>query len=273
LEFSLIYNSIQTATDISEVEALFSLLRHNEVITPTLFLCLKESLSFLYELQSSIYSGAARTLRCILETAIEACEFQSQKHRPKLMEIIEGFPPDKMKELKEEEKIRELRSLLGKYNAWISFKESYVIHEQTKRIAPSFVERVNRLKKREFFSDSPKISDDIKTTYETLCDYVHPSSERIEHHMENYGTFVPRLNSEDFAKINELSLKTFDIVQFIYIKAMAHFLGFEDAKKFLEELWMSIETPKKIPASFLKHPHVSKLSQNIIWEDDQTKLD
>ena len=55
--------------------------QYNEVVTPTIMLCADEFEIFMSELQAGAYSGAARTLRCILETAVEACEFQTDGHR------------------------------------------------------------------------------------------------------------------------------------------------------------------------------------------------
>ena len=58
------------------------LIKYNEVVTPTMRLCVASSIFFITELQTAGYNGAARTLRCMLETAVEACEFQTQENRP-----------------------------------------------------------------------------------------------------------------------------------------------------------------------------------------------
>ena len=78
-------------------------------------------------------------------------------------------------------------------------------------------------------------------------------------------------NPEDFITMYKLSIKTLGIVQFLYIKTMAHFLDFKDANEFLKDLSMDIQIPTKLPASFLTLPHTSKLCRNITWEMETKK--
>ncbi len=246
------------------------MVKHNEVITPTFFLCVKEFFIFHYELQSSLYFGCARSLRCILETALEACDFQSQKHRPLLDDLFAQYlEVSKTTSVSDKEKL--LNKLLFKNNGWVAFKESYKIREEAKRIAPSFKEMVNRLKSRNFFSEAPMISDELKEIYEKLSDFVHPSSERIEKQMEKRPEQIPRYNNEDFMTMYNMSLKVLDITQFIYIEAMSRFLGYKKANDFLRELSVAVTLTKKEESSFLKLPHVSKLARRIRWKTETKK--
>lgn len=200
-------------------------------------------------------------MRCILETAVQACDFQSESDRPTYEELIKEYdllvktPNGQEKTL----------SFMMRHNAWAAFLERYRVYEQTKRIAPSFRERVNRLKSREIFQEAPQFTDVLKRTYETLSDYVHPSSKKMERQLELRALLVPRFDSKEFDVIYALSLKTIDIVQFLYVKALSQFFGFEDAKEFLKALAKIVEFPSEIAASFLRLPFSKRLSGRITW--------
>lgn len=150
--------------------------------------------------------------------------------------------------------------------------ERYKIYEQTKRIAPSFKELVNRLNSRELFQETPQIVDAMKMTYEELSDYVHPSFTRIEKRSLKGKAFIsPRFDSGNFNVIFELGLKTLDIVQFLYIKSMSHFFDYKNAKEFLRDTSQYFGLPMEIANLFLTLPFSSKLSEGIRWHLIQKK--
>jgi len=241
---------------------LHKFLACNEVMTPTIWLCANEFAAFLSELQAAVYSGAARTLRCILETAVEACNFQTERSRPVSKMLLKEYRLIAEKPKRKEK----LQLLLIQYNAMASFMERYRIYEQTRRIAPSFKELVNRLKSREVFEEAPQIVDDLKRVYETLSDYVHPSSVKIRRLIERKESPFPRFDSDDFDTFFQLGLKAFDIVQFLYIKSMSHFFGFRNAKAFLKNFAQMIVLGKSVAPSFLNLPHTKRISSGIRWK-------
>jgi hypothetical protein len=79
-------------------------------------LCINEFYVFLSELQTATYNVSARSLRYILETALDACDFQSDVNRPNLSRYMNAL----------ENGIFE-RYLMHN-NAWTSFIERYRIY-------------------------------------------------------------------------------------------------------------------------------------------------
>lgn len=236
-----------------------SLLSYNEVMSPTMELCINEFLVFLSELQIAGYSGAARTLRYILETAVEACEFQTQGNRPTFGLLLTEHSSFATLPKKK----RKLHSLLLKYNAWTAFMERYKIYKKTKRIAPTFREEVNNLNSRQLFQEAPHVSEELKNTYEVLSDYVHPSSAKFESAIEHKKPSLPRFDPKEFDIIYELGLKTLDIVQFLYLESMAFFFDFKTGKKFLEHYARLYRFPSKRGTLFLKLQFSRHISEGI----------
>jgi hypothetical protein len=261
LEFNVVANVFRNLKKRADWEPMVTVISHNEVIRPTLFLCIRELNTFLYELQIASYNGAARTLRCIIETALEASDFQTQEHRPKFSELIDHYY--ELDEKQSSGKNNGLESVMLQHNAWVAFKERYKIHEQTKRIAPSFRELVNRLNSREFFIEAPEVNNALKEIYERLSDFVHPSSERIERQMEINPSPIPRFKKEQLTVMYELSIQILDIVQFLYIKSMSHFLNYNSCKELLRDLSESAVESKEIAPLFFKLPIVSDMLKQI----------
>lgn len=226
-------------------------------------LCINEFMIFLSELQAAGYMGAARTLRRILETAVEACDFQTERDRLTFEKLLKEH--SLLANLSKRE--RKLDSLLSKHNAWASFMERYRIYERTKRIAPTFKEQVNSLNSRQIFQETPKISDELKRTYEILSDYVHPSSAKFEKAMEKtHGPFfLLSYDPEKFDTMYELGVVTFDMIQFLYLISMAFFFDFKTTDEFLKDLAKRVEFKRKQEASFLMLPFSRHLSEGINW--------
>jgi len=235
---------------------------YNEVLTPTLFLCIKEFYDFLSELQVAAYDGAARTLRCILETATEACEFQTEDNRATCTNLMEKYYA-----VVSSRGRKRFERLLVDYNAWVAFMERYRLYEKTKRIAPTFKELVNNLKSRELFQEAPKASDEFKNIYEKLSDYVHPSSTKFADMIEKKKRPSFRsFKAKEFDTIWELGLKTLDLVQFLYIKSIAYFFDFKNGKDFLKDLSKRQIFSTKIAADFfLSLPFSKRLSSRVKW--------
>lgn len=193
-------------------------------------------------------------MRCILETAVQACIFQSEKNRPTYVTLKEEYDllagmPDKN---------QRMESLLMRHNARAAFRESYRIYEQTKR-SPSFTVLVNKLNSREIFKEAPKAADYLKLTFERLSKYVHPSLQRIDRTLGPKAV-IPHFDSEEFDAIYESGIMALDMVQFLYIKAIAHFNNVKDIKRFLVEMSKMLGLPSEIATSFLKLPFSKRLS-------------
>lgn len=229
--------------------------KKNEIISSSLLLCINEFANYLYELQVGTYSGAARTLRYILETAIDACEFQTDKKRLRINDLINKATSKD-----------DIKSFLEYNNSQIAFLERYKIYEKTKRIAPTFRELINELNSREIFSESPKISDTFKQLYEKLSDYVHPSLKKIESHIKKPKMLLPNYIEEEFFNIYELSLQVIDVVQFLFIKTLYYYNNFKNGKDFLNDLSKNIKIQSSLKNYFLVLPYTKKLSKNIKWE-------
>lgn len=244
-------------------DELYTLLSYNEVMSPTADLCMDEFVVFLSELQVAGYSGAARTLRYILETAVEACEFQTERNRPTFGMLVK----EHISFATLSKKKRKLRSLFIRYNALASFIERYKIYEKTKRIAPSFRELVNSLNSRQIFEEVPLVSDELKVTYSVLSDYVHPSLTKFEKIMEKEGSphGFSRFSSKEFDTIYELGVKTLDIVQFLYLKSIAFFFDYKTVKEFLRDLAKLVSFKSKREISFLALPLSKRVSEGIQW--------
>ena len=235
----------------------------NEIMQPTIKLCVKEFYVFLVEMQTAAYTGAARTLRCIIETAVDACEFQSGVERPTMSELLEKYDSIKQTSNKAEEMIK----LMMGHNAWISYLERYRIHEEIKRIAPTFRELTKRLNSREFFREDPSIYKNLKSTCERLSDYVHPSLEEIKALMtKSRKTQFPKFAPKTFDSIHELGVTTLDVVAFLYVKSISSFYGFASAKAFLKDFAKRVEQPQEVIDSFRELHHFSRLSKGIVWK-------
>lgn len=246
-----------------ERDSLTSFLFCNEVMQPTIRFCLQEFYVFVMELQVAAYTGAARTLRCILETAVDACEFQSSEKRPTLGVLLKEY--DLVKQAPD--KAKKMTNFMMKHNASVSFLERYRIYEEIKRIAPSFKELVNRLNSREFFKEDPYVHRSLKATYERLSDYVHPSSEKIESlMMKSEFQLIPRFSPKTFDVIYELGIKILDMVQFLYVKSISQFYGHKSAKSFIKDLAKSMEAEPEFVDSLAKLPHLAKLTKGVTWK-------
>ena len=239
-----------------------SFIAYNEVLTPTLFLCINEFYDFISELQVAAYGGAARTLRCILETATEACEFQTEDNRATCASLMVEYYS-----VVSSRGEKNLERLLVDYNAWVAFLERYRIYEKTKRIAPSFRELVNNLKSRELFREAPKASDELKNIYEKLSDYVHPSSSKFADMIEEKKRMhVRSFEAKEFDTIWELGLKVLDLVQFLYIESMGHFFDFKNGKDFLKDFsGLVVFSSKSDTDFFLSLPFSKQLSRGVKW--------
>lgn len=245
---------------------LLDLPSYNEVMSPTIRLCASELMVFLAELESGGYNGAARTLRCVLETATEACEFQTERNRPTARALMEEYTSL----LASRKKKRETRAFLMKNNAWVAFLERYRVYEKSKRIAPTYKELVNNLNSRQLFREAPKIYDELKAIYEILSDYVHPSSLKFERAIDQKSNINLNFSPKDFDTILELGKRTLDVIQFLYIVAMAHFFEFEAGRDFLQSMAEShriraINKGQTLDIPFLSLPFSKQLSQGIPW--------
>lgn len=244
------------------LDELGVILKQNEVITPSIWMCVSEFMAFLSELQTADYGGSARTLRWILETTLKACEFQTNPLRPTAGLLISKYTSM----IRAKAKRKQVQFFMHQHNAWISFLERLRVYEETKRIAPSFRELVNKLRGREIFKHAPKLADELKRIYEALSNYVHPSVSKIADQLEEKKPPIPRFDIEEFEGIYSLAVKTLDIIEFVYVEALSHYHGFKDSRKFLEYTSTMIVLPLDVAAVFLKLPFTRELSRGITWK-------
>lgn len=243
----------------------FSVSNYNQIMIPTVVLCINEFNAFINELQCGSYNGAARTLRCILETAIEACEFQTEPQRPTCKTLMEEYLSQYKDKLKKKKK-----SFFIKNNAWAAFSERVKTYEKSKRIAPTFRELVNNLNSRQLFNEAPpQAFDELKQLFEILSDYVHPSSVKFEKAIEKKTPMLPSLSLDDFDKTYELGKKTLDLTLYVYAKTMAHFFDFKTGKDLLQVLASHIVVTKKTTPPLFSLPHSSLMSSGIKWSIKQ----
>jgi hypothetical protein len=242
------------------------LVRYNQVVTPTMLLCASEFYLFITELQAAGYNGAARTLRCMLETAVEACEFQTQENRPRCDLLLDEY--NNVIGSKTE---KQLGNLLVKYNGWASFIERYNVFEKMNRIAPTYRELINNLNARQLFSEAPQVLNELKSTYETLSDYVHPSSGKFLNAINKKTPPQLEFMPEDFDTMYRLGLKVLDCVEFVYLTTIANFFNSKESKKFLEYLSSNIEIPGDLANTFLTLPFSKKLCEGITFRYAEIK--
>jgi hypothetical protein len=237
---------------------------HNEIIIPSMSLCLNEFQTFLSELQVGGYNGAARTLRCILETATEACEFQTESFRLTGKKLIEEYS----KLFSSKAKKNQRKAFEIQHNAWASFLEMYRIYEKSKRIAPTYKELVNRLNSRQLFSDIPQLSDELKNIYQVLSDYIHPNSAKFQTAISGKQSINLRFNSEEFDNIFALGIRTLDAIQCLYILTLARFQEFKNSHAFLQTLSekseIEVEADSESLSPFLSLPLSKLLAQGVI---------
>ena len=232
----------------------------NEILTPTMRICEGELQGTVYELLAGVYSGAARTLRYVLEIAVEACVFETDIGRPTYKNLTDEYRSSTTgKGI-----VSRIRPLI-RYNLWASFTERYNIYEQTKRIAPSFAEQVNVLNSRQLFQESPEVQSELKKIYETLSNYSHLSLYQIERALRKREPLQPRFDSRQFETVYQLALRVLDVIQFIYVKSISHFYGHQSATSFLRDLSLKIQIPKDDIDSFLRLPFCSRLAEGITW--------
>lgn len=231
----------------------------NEILTPTLKLCSDEFYLFITELQIGSYNGAARSLRCILETAVEACEFQSEKHRP-TCDILHAkykaafYSPNK-------ERQSRIIDLFIRYNVWASFVERYNIYEKTSRIAPSFRELINNLNSLEFFLDAPQVLNELKTSFENLSDYVHPSAGKFVNALDKLTSKRFSFDAAEFDFMFQFGLKVFDISEFLHLRAISKFLNLTN-RVFMEKVANMIHPPRNLEGFFFTLPYTKRLSED-----------
>lgn len=258
LEFSA---KNKTENSLDFVEAIST----NEVLSPTMILCLYEFQAFVTELQTGVYNGASRTLRYILETATEACDFQTEDNRPTVRELLDAILPTLSFSGVGKEK--KLSSILIRYNARLAFAERSKTYEKSKRTAraPSFVEIVNSINSRQIFKSDPKISDEFKNLYGILSDYVHFGSAKLEWANDPKTVKSQSLILEDFDKVYDLGKRTLDAVLVLYTESMGRYYGFRDGNTFLKYLSCFIQsdgsTKKAFSLQFSK-----QISQGVIWQ-------
>ena len=243
-----------------DLSFLKKITKYNEVMTPTIRFCINEFFAFFLELQTAAYSGAARTLRCILETAIEACEFQTDKKRNNFVELVSKYE-------KISKNYDQKLQFLMEHNTWNAFMERYKIYENVKRIAPTFRALVKDLKSRDIFKEDPnKIQESIIKIYEKLSDYIHPSSGKILRYLDYKESFIPSFNHNEFDTIYGLGTNVLDIVEFLYIKSISNFLGYKKSTVFLKDLAETISLSPNIANNFLSLPLSKKLTHKIRWK-------
>jgi hypothetical protein len=228
-------------------------LRYSEVLTPTIGLCANEFVVFLSELQTGTYSGAARTLRYILELAVASCEFQMQPRRTTLRDIIGAY------------KKKSFAHLITHDNAWSAFLERSRIYEETKRIAPTFKELVNRLNSTGTFQDSSEIGSDLKSTYEMLSDHVHPSSAWIERQLGARALQPVKYNPGEFRVIYDAALRVLDMVIYLYVKSGSHYQNFGDAREFLGKMSHDLKIEQPLARVFMKLAYSGRLARDLEW--------
>jgi len=234
---------------------------YNEVLTPTIRICGTEFQGLVSELSTGAYNGAARTLRYVLETAIQACVFQTESKRSTYATLLTDYrsaldPSGQPASLE----------LFMKNNSWLSFIERYNVYEQTNRIAPTFAELVNILNSRELFQEAPDLSSEIKKVYKTLSDYVHLNASKIESQLKRKKISPPIFDPNQFDIIFELALRVVDAIDFAYVKSISHFFGYNNCEEFLQELSMHLEIAPQYRDQFLNLPFCSKLSRSIQWK-------
>jgi hypothetical protein len=228
-------------------------LRHSEVLLPTLHLCVNEFVAFLSELQTAAYSGAARTLRYILELATAACDFQMDPRRLTLKEVVEICSK------------KNWIQFIMNNNAWSAFIERSRLYEDTKRIAPSFKELVNRLGSRSVFEENPQMADDIKKAYELLSDHVHPSTARIENQLSGKTRPSMKYDPDEFNVIYDAGLMVLDIVTCLYVKSGSHYQNYAENKDFVGEIFKRMQVETSVAKAFLKLPYSEKFSKDFEW--------
>jgi hypothetical protein len=152
------------------------------------------------------------------------------------------------------------------HNAWVAFLERYRLYEKAKRIAPTFRELVNDLNCRQLFGEAPQMSDELKSIYGVLSDYVHPSSSKFENAIGKKAEINPSFSPKEFDIVLELGKRVLDAVQFLYVVTIAHFYGFETGRSFLQDIAKrtSISVLGKEPKKnldFLSLPFSRRLSE------------
>jgi hypothetical protein len=124
---------------------------------------------------------------------------------------------------------------------------------------------INNLNSRELFSEAPQLYNEIKTTYEVLSDYVHPSAGKFVKTLEGKNAPAWKFVPEEFDFIYDLGLKVLDCIEFVYIKTMAKFFDFEMTEEFLDYVGQHVKLPQKLVGSFLKLPFSKRLSAGIAF--------
>jgi hypothetical protein len=228
-------------------------LRYSEILVPTLHLCVDEFVAFLSELQTAAYSGAARTLRYTLELATAACEFQTDPHRLTLEDVV-GICAKK-----------NWIEFMMNNNAWSAFIERSRLYEDTKRIAPTFKELVNRLASRGIFEENPQMAIDIRKAYEFLSDHVHPSTARIENQLAGKERRPIEYDPDQFKVIYDIGIKILDMVTCLFIESGSRYRNSPDAKEFVREMSAGMMLDAKLEETFLKLPYSAEFSRDLKW--------
>jgi len=248
-------------------DELIFIIKQNEVITHSISMCTSEFMTFAYELQTGAYAGSARTLRWILENALKACEFQTNPTRPVVSLLISKYKSV----IGAKTKKKQVRLFMSQQNAKLAFLERLKVYEETKRIAPSFKELINKLRQREIFKHAPELVDELKRNYSMLSDHVHPSVSHIAEHVEKRKPLTPKFDAQEFDSIHTLGLKILDMTEFLFIEALSHYFDFEDSKNYLKSVHDMIATPSGLATTFLKFPFTRKLTRGITWRTVQAK--
>lgn len=236
-------------------EIIISAFYQNEIISHSISICTEEFYNYLYELHVASYSGAARSLRYILEMAVEACEFQTDPSRIKFNDL---------KNIVQSEK--GAISFVKYHNLWISFMERYKIYEDSKKLAPTFAEIVNKLNSRQLFKEDLNVNLEIKQFYEKLSDYVHPDYIKIESYLRTNKKPYPIFNEEEFMIMYNYGLAILDLIEFLYIQTTAHYHDKESGKMLLKEYSEGVTIDGRKRNYFMKLPHIKKLSGSISWQ-------
>lgn len=163
-------------------EIIISAFYQNEIISHSISICTEEFYNYLYELHVASYSGAARSLRYILEMAVEACEFQTDPSRIKFNDL---------KNIVQSEK--GAISFVKYHNLWISFMERYKIYEDSKKLAPTFAEIVNKLNSRQLFKEDLNVNLEIKQFYENCPITYIPITLKLSHICEPIKNLIQYL--------------------------------------------------------------------------------
>ena len=228
---------------------------HGEVISSVIGICIAEFQNYLYEVQVGAYNGAIRTLRYILEVTIDCCLFQIDDNTHTINELNK-FAINK----------DYVRSYMNYHNNWVSFIERYKLYEDTRRIAPSFREKINKINTKNIFKEAPILQSKIKDVYSELSSYIHPNIQKITKHIIYNTLPPPNYDKIEFFNAYNTGLEILDIICYLLIKTISHYYGFKNTQECVNNYAECVHIPKSSINNHFNLNYTSKLYQNVTWQ-------